>query len=296
MSISSSKNILLCLDVLNIGGVETFVINQSLALNKKGYNVFIASRNGIYTEMLTSQGITCLEFNFVDRSYYDYDDILKFVDIIKKYNINEVHINQFSSMQVVFPACILTNTPYVVYLHMGASLIDDEKFNAYNYFEKSFYTYKENFNILFKCAKKIIAVTPKIKEYTAKRYNFSLDKCIVRYNGIDFESYLSNKKVTEIKNVLIISRLNEEKKTSIFNAIDLFVKLNEKIKDLHLNIAGDGSLMEEIVSYIEEKNIKDNTTFHGSVNNVKDLMDENDLVIGVGRCILEALSMKLIIV
>ena len=47
-----AKNILICLEVLDIGGVETFVCNQSVAMQKKGYNVHILSRKGVFSEIL----------------------------------------------------------------------------------------------------------------------------------------------------------------------------------------------------------------------------------------------------
>ncbi len=48
----NEKNVLICLDRLDIGGVETFVFNQSIALKNKGYNITILSRDGLYRKGL----------------------------------------------------------------------------------------------------------------------------------------------------------------------------------------------------------------------------------------------------
>lgn len=45
-----NKTILICLEKLDIGGVETSVYNQSIAFKEKGYNVVVLAKNGIYTE------------------------------------------------------------------------------------------------------------------------------------------------------------------------------------------------------------------------------------------------------
>ena len=59
-----NKAILICLEKLGVGGVETSVYNQSLAFKEKGYNVVVLAQKGIYTEKLEAKGITCIEFEF----------------------------------------------------------------------------------------------------------------------------------------------------------------------------------------------------------------------------------------
>ena len=47
-----NKNILICLNKLDIGGIETVVVNQGLELLERGYKVVILSQSGIYTKMM----------------------------------------------------------------------------------------------------------------------------------------------------------------------------------------------------------------------------------------------------
>ena len=57
------KNILICLEKLDIGGVETAVVNQAIALKEKGCNVFVIAQKGIYSETLKNNGINSYKYN-----------------------------------------------------------------------------------------------------------------------------------------------------------------------------------------------------------------------------------------
>lgn len=46
------KNILICLEKLDIGGVETAVLNQATNWIELGYHVVILAKKGIYTPVL----------------------------------------------------------------------------------------------------------------------------------------------------------------------------------------------------------------------------------------------------
>lgn len=48
----NKQTVLICLERLDIGGVETAVINQTIALIKKGINVVILAKEGIYKQKL----------------------------------------------------------------------------------------------------------------------------------------------------------------------------------------------------------------------------------------------------
>ena len=89
-----NKAILICLERLDVGGVETSVFNQSLAFKEKGYNVIVLAKNGIYTEKLREKGITCIDFEFNLGNEIDNDKTKRIVEIIKQYNVGQVHIHQ----------------------------------------------------------------------------------------------------------------------------------------------------------------------------------------------------------
>lgn len=288
-------SVLIALDKLDIGGVETFVVNQAKYFKEQGKDVVIIASKGIYAKELKKYDIKYIEYDFTNKTYFDIKEINKMISILKKYNITQVHINQIPEIGAIMPACILTNTPYVGYLHMGIATVQDNSLNVFDYFEKQYINYKELFKMFFRNASKIIATTEYVKNYTSKRYNFDKRKVLVKPNPIDITEFNSTRKVKSINKLLYVSRLSEEKKTSIINALDLYKSFKEENPQATLSIAGDGPERASIESYIKENNIQD-ITFLGSISNVKEVMDQHDLVIGLARVVIEALTMKRIVI
>ena len=284
------RRIMIALEQLGVGGIETFALNQVKALNKKGIEVYVIAKKGIYYEEFKKNGAKIIDYKFEDSIYYNKKKIKEMCKILKDNKIDEVHINQFPLMNVLMPACILTNTPYVAYLHMAAGIINDPVHNAYDYFERQFITYNKFFKMFFNKATKIVAITEAIKKHTAERYNIDKRKIIVRPNAIDTKAFSTTKKVTQIKKVLLISRISIEKKNVIINGIKLYQALREKDSEITLTIAGDGNLKYEIEEFVKTRKIP-GVTIVGNISNVKEVMEEHDLVIAVDRCILEALSL-----
>lgn len=290
----SMGSIMLCLEQLNIGGVETYVINQALTFKKMGYEVVVLGKNGIYTKYLESNGIFCFNFEYQCKDHFDYTKIMHIVDIIKKYNVKEAHINQFTLIQDVVMACILTNIPYVAYIHVAPATIDDIELNPFDWFEKKYTTYKELFNLFFKYAYKIISIAPKVLDYVSNRYNIDRQKMITIPNSIDFENYKSYFNVKSINNILIISRLEKEKLKSIFKAIDFYAYIRKVCnRKLHLDIVGNGKEYDNIKRYVIKNGIPDEeVTFLGAITSVSEQIEKNDIVLGLDRCMLETIAMK----
>ena len=79
--------------------------------------------------------------------------------------------------------------------------------------------------------------------------------------------------------------------TSIKNFLDFYIKYKQKNNNAKLYLLGDGTTRKEIEEYLKLKNTKD-YEFLGSTNNVIPYLEKSDIVLGVDRCILEALTMK----
>ena len=146
-------------------------------------------------------------------------------------------------------------------------------------------------------AEKIVAITESAKEENMKHYNIKDDgKYIVINNSIKFDRMLkqNNNIPHNITNFLIVSRFGNEKLTSIRNAIKIFKEYNRKHKESKLTLVGGGEYENEVKKELED--IKEYTNFLGARNNVLDIMLDNDIVIGLDRCILEAIATKRIAV
>lgn len=59
-----NKNILICLNKLDIGGIETAVVNQTIEMLKRGYKVVILAKKGIYVDKVIKEGAIFIEFDF----------------------------------------------------------------------------------------------------------------------------------------------------------------------------------------------------------------------------------------
>ena len=183
----------------------------------------------------------------------------------------------------MFPACVFCKVPYVAYIH-------SEIKGTYDWFEKNYLSYNIMFNLYFELAQKIITITEAVKEENKTKYNIQDNKYLVMKNSIDFDNFNGKKNPEKIEKILLISRLCTEKLDSIKNAIAMFRIYNEKHPNSVLTIAGDGEKRKEVEEWIED--IKKSVIMLGQINNVAEIMAENDMVIGMGRCILEAVAMK----
>lgn len=288
------KNIMICLEKMDIGGIETSVLNQALEYKRRGIKPIIIASKGIYVDILKENNIDFEEIEFTLENNIDMEKAQKIMNLIDKYNVEQVVINQLPCILSVLPACIIKNIPYVAYVHTSLKVIQDDDINMYNWYEKTFPIYKDLLNVYFQNAYKIIAISKIAGDYVIDRYQVSKNKLQVFFNSIDLNLYKSTEKENKKEKWVVISRLSNEKEQSIKNAIDIFNYYDNANKTL--TIVGDGKKKEELEEYVREKESKDKITFVGARNDVKDIIDENDVVLGVDRVILEALAMKKIAV
>jgi len=102
------------------------------------------------------------------------------------------------------------------------------------------------------------------------------------------------------KNILIVSRLTEEK--NIFFALEVFSVVAKKLPDSGLVILGDGFLKRVLQQWVYRKGLSNRVSFMGFVNDVKpfyscvDVFMSTSLFEGFGLAILESALAKLPIV
>lgn len=282
------KNILLCNNAMGIGGVETVILNQVTAFTKKGYNVYVTAGKGIYSDKIEELGGKFIEFDYPEENKIDEARIKKLVEIIKDNQISEIHIHKYQCIPTSMIAAFITKIPYFAYEH---GIRDTKKYYTWNY-----PLYKTLFPIYFSNAYKIIAITPKVAEITQKEYEIAPEKYEIIHNGIDFEEYKNEKPnyTSELNNVYIISRISEEKIFTILSGVDIFKKILKNNSNATLNIIGDGNQKEILKKYLEKGNLLTNgqVKMLGPKNNIKEYLEKADLLLGVDRCILEAIAMK----
>lgn len=282
------KSILICLEKLGAGGVETAVLSQTKAFLKMGYKVVVLAQEGIFKKKLEEMGAKHIPFEFPLENNYNLAKAQEIIKIIQEEEITQVHIEQFPCILSAFPACQITGVPFVAYLHMAPRVQEE----TIQWFLQQFDIYQTAFPAFFKMAYKIVAITESNVEYHSQLFSIDSSKYIVKHNSIDFEQYPYQDKENQKRSFLLPARLSEEKLTSIKNGIDIFACYLKK-QDAMLKIAGDGAKKEEVEQYILEKQIPiEAVEFLGSREDIPECMAQSDIILGVDRVILEAISCK----
>ena len=107
-----------------------------------------------------------------------------------------------------------------------------------------------------------------------------------------------------ITKTLIVSRINDEKLETIFEGIDVFKKLLEKYPNAELNIIGGGNSEDKLEQFLKNKELEYTKNMEkqakvkilGEQNDVIKYLRHADLLLGVDRCALEAIAMKVPVV
>ena len=277
-------NILICFAKLGAGGIETACLTQIKEYARRGYNVFVLAEEGLYSEALKKigGGVTHINFKYDSRSSFNLDKIKQVEDILIKNDIKLVYIHQVDCVTSVFSACMLTKTPYIAYVHHGISGVYDIDLQIGN-------MSNEFLKLYYKFAYKIITIAEHPKEENKKRFNIIEDKYEIIPNCIDFEKFKTDKEA-DINKVLLISRLERDKGNGILHGLKFFLEYKKLNPNAELTICGSGSQEEVVKQQIKELGIE--CTMLGSRNDVKEIMEQNGIVLGVGRCIQEAVAMK----
>lgn len=288
------KNILLCDNEMGVGGVETVILNQVTAFTKKGYNVYVIAGKGIYSGKVNELGGHFIECDFPEQNEVNLEKVNKIIDIIKEKQISEIHIHKYQCVLSVMPAALITGVPYFAYEH---GIRDTKKYYTWNY-----PIYKLIFPLYFKSAYKIITITPKVAEFTQNDYGIPKENYEIIHNGIDFDIYKNDnpKYDGEIGKVVIVSRISEEKLETIFEGIEIFEKILDKYPNAKLEIIGGGSVKNKVEEFLKNKKLdyingtgKEATVnLLGNQDDVAKYLKQSDLLLGVDRCVLEAIAMK----
>lgn len=276
------RNILMCLQKLDIGGVETAVLTLCSGYIRKGYNVFVAAEEGIFLPQLEKMGVKVLniKYEFLNRFALERQEEL--CNFCIENNITEIHIHQYPCVLYWLPVCAKLNIPYVAYVH---SIVP----GAPQWFMKDFKVHRVALPIFFEKASKIVCIAESTKNEIEELFHIGEEHYKIIPNSLNMEDFKEGKVPEKINKFGLVSRISEEKMLSLKNSIDLFSKYLEFNPDSELLIAGDGPLKKELESY--SKNIK-NIKFLGPISDVSSFLGQIDVFMGVDRCILEALACK----
>lgn len=280
------KKALICLEQLGIGGVETFTITQVEEFTRRKIKCYVLAREGLLSKNLKKlKNIEFIEFDFKLENNINMEKVKWLTNFVKEKKIDFIYVHQFSCVPYILPVVFETNIPYIAYLH---NIVP----KTCEWFMDHYDIYKVLFPIYFECASKIIAITDKVKQEHIELFKLPKEKYLVINNSLDFSKY-PDKKVNKISKkfnkLMWFGRISEQKRTSIDTAVEFYNYYREKYNSsATLAIVGDGELFEEMVNKYQDKNI----TFKGAVSDMIPEIEKADILLGVDRCMLEAVASK----
>lgn len=268
------KRILIVSENFTKGGLETSINATAKALKDKT-EYFYAVKN--YDE---AQGLTNLYKNF-NFGYYTTvgefcEDVQKLIEIIRKNNIDIVHVQPFYSMFPGIFAAKICKIPVVYTWHgMGSYNFPSEMNDGFLFDMLLDYELDKVFCVSLE-GKKIMENVVLNKE-----------KVIYLPNSIDMDTF-NEKKQGNSKSWALISRLDIDKR----ECIEKFLN-NMKFLDIdQLAIYGAGTESEYLENVVRKNNLEDRVFFRGHSYNLSDELDGKYCgIIGNDRVAMEGLAM-----
>lgn len=258
------------------GGLETNLYTTIQSM-KNSVEFFFAidkydevwNLENVYTDFHFS--LNCTIENFLE-------DVDKLIKIIKDNKIDIVHAQPFFSFFPAVFAAKICKIP-VVYTYHGMG-----SFNFTCYQNDAFL-----FNMLLDYeVDKVFSVSQEGKRIM-QSIVIEKDKIVYLPNSIDIDRF-SKSKVINNKSWALVSRIDIDK----INEIKKIIEILDEIDIKSLYIFGDGTEKESLIKYVEEKNLTDRVIIKGHTNNLtEEIKGKFNGVIGIGRVLMEGLSMEM---
>lgn len=267
-------NILQVYDYMNLGGAETHIITLSKALKQLGHNVWIIGSNGPAVKWIKDYDLKFIDLP-LNKLNTQIESISRLISIIKDNEIDIIHTHPFNS-QIISCLCgYLTNTPVVTTVH-GAYWTSILRPEIGNLIEKVICVSKETLDF---CRKNGIPYEKSILISNA-----------VCVKQVDFKhSFFENDKIK----ISYISRLDNDKIPSLISFLKSVPELQTRF-DLEINIIGDGEKYKQIQEIVDKINTNVGSkviNMVGGTTETEYYIEKSDIVIGVGRVILEAIAL-----
>jgi glycosyltransferase involved in cell wall biosynthesis len=301
--------ILFAITSIDKGGAETHLFNLVSGLVEKRINVavFYTKRdNEFFKEKLENLNVKVFKkkkksnLNLVNF-FFDFLYLRKLILQINP-NIIHVHLPYMELLTFLVLKTLDKKYKFIITKHIDSSL-----FNASDNQDESFIGSFFG-SLIYKKAKKIIAISTAVKKYIIRNYNnINVNNIAVIRYGIEYKTFYKSSKILDnFKKkynldghyVLgIAARLVRQK------SIDFLIKsfseynrnLNPKSK---LLIAGKGPLKKELEELVLSLNLKKSVIFLGFQNDINTFYQSIDVFCltsnyeGLGLAILEALACK----
>lgn len=274
------------------GGAEIQAYYVSNKLVEDGNDVHVISTGP--TKQVENQDKTLFKQSFVRHKLRRFPGNLAYV--LKMFLLAYLLRNEVDVVQVhiadmpMVPAFLLSkiaNKPYVVTCHGS-----DIRILQRNTFVKFFW------EIMLKNASKVVSISKEIKDILVNEYGLPSQSIKIITNGYDEEWVkrhlveTSNSASRENLSLVFVGSLRKVKDP--LNLIEVFKIVSERVKNVNLQIVGEGPLRQAVERKIEEYGLQDRVTLHGEVTHQRALEILASSAIYVLTSVEEAQSISLI--
>ncbi len=268
--------ILLLTAQMDVGGAETHVLCLARALSKRGHKVAVASCGGRLVTVLRESGIEHMELPLSSRSPRDMLSAhIGLRRLIKGRELDVVHAHGRLVAFLADGICKEQGIPLVTTIHAH---------------------YKSNYFLdrLSRWGSGTVAVS-----YDLYRHLLEIGKEIpiehlrIIPNGIDTRRFSPSENNNDALTVGFLSRLDSDCSAAAFSLCRILEELARNYDGIRMIIGGGGSALEKVVSLAAEVNSNIGREAIKVVGNVDDTVSfyrSADVVVGVSRVALEAMS------
>lgn len=275
-------NILQILPEINVGGVETGVVDLARQLVKLGHRSVVISNGGSLVKELESNGAVHYQLPVHKKSLFSILQLVKPVcEIINKEKIDIVHARSRVPAWIAFFAARRTNRIFITTCH--------------GFYKRHIFSYVMGWAKMVICPSQVIA-RHMIDDFLVPQERIRL---IPRGVHIErFEFFSPAKKRQKEFNVGIIARLSPIKGHIHF--IKAMAELARSVPNLKIWIVGDASVSrqaykEQIQVLVKRLGLWDCTQFLGTQRDIPQILRQLDLLVvptltqeAFGRVIIEA--------
>lgn len=283
-AVPSPRRLLLVFDQYRTGGVETHLDALTRGLVQLGLEVFCAGGPDFASSPVHSLVRSCLTVemrSFTGKAVRG--SAARIADLIAREGIEVVHLHGFRSLLPGALGALLAEVPYIVTFHgfLDPAVLD----SAFGGF-----LLQSAARFVLPHAARLSAVSEETRERVAERFDYPRERIFIGRNPIEADRFDGPAECLPTQPLaLLVSRLDQDKFESVRAGLALVASLRRIDHRWKLKIAGTGRRERDLRECAAERGLHD-AEFLGARSDVDMLMGQATVVIGMGRVILEAVS------
>lgn len=284
-------NVLHLLLSLETGGMERFVYEHCLEIDKDQFNVSVCciDRLGGFYESLNNNGVK-VDLLQKNQKHFDFIFPLQLSKYLKNRKIHILHIHSGAFFHGSV-AGFLARTPGIIYTEHGRHLVEPKIIFALDKISSVF-------------THKIITVSPDLANHLIEKIKLPSNKIVTIINGVNTNCFMprdkSNILLTELgieadyKIIGTVGRLAFVKDQ--LTLIKSFSKIIEKIPKSKLVLVGSGPCEEDLRAHVKEFGLCRAVIFTGNRTDIPEILNLFDVFVlpslleGTSLSLLEAMA------